>query len=276
MKFKIIIICLFFVTVLLSCKKEDPITAGNANGVINKNIPVLTKVLTDNQPSYEYVYTSANLLSEEKSKFYFTINQYDGNNQLISTDYYSNANLLSTDLQLVQTAMDQKEWVTPESPNKGGTIKYDYSDANRLIKATYTPVSGTSQYSEFSYDANGKISKQILYWADIQTGYVEYSYDAKGNLVKEMLYNLSVDGVGALSTTTSYEFDTQVNPFRLVNRLVIPGINTNMNNITKETFTINEAASQGADPVQVTVTTWEYNDKGYPTTKNGNIAYIYG
>jgi len=278
MKLKITFVFLFFVAVFISCKKDEPLVEGNinGNGNVKNSVLLLSKIQTDSLTSFEYLYNSANLISVEKSKFYFTTNVYNAKNQLVSTDYYSNYDILSNDLQVFQTAMNQNTWITPVTPNKGGTMQYEYNAAGQLSKATYTPASGNIQYSEFSYGADGRISKQMLFWEDKETGYIDYTYDDKGNLTKEILYNLTSTGDPELSTTTQYEFDNQQNPYKSVSRLMTPGIYTNLNNIIKETYTIHLQAGQGSDNVQITQTTYVYNSKGYPVSKNGNINYIYG
>jgi hypothetical protein len=270
MKLKIISFCLLFVIVIFSCKKEDEAI------VVNSNVTLLSKVLIDKQPYLEYIYTNANLISEEKSKFDFTKHSYNDKNQLVSTDYYGNYDILSSDIQVFEAAMNRKEWVTPANGIKGGTIRYEYNSNDQLIKTTYSrPLSGSSEYSEFSYDADGRISRQILYWENIKTGYTDYSYDSKGNLIRESLYNVPTTGVAELSTTTQYEFDNQQNPYKSFSGLEKPGINTNSNNIVKETYTINMSASQGAEKAQVTATSYAYNGKGYPVSKNSNVEYVY-
>ena len=272
MKLKIIIINLLFVAVFLSCKKDESLTVGNVG---NTEALLLSQVLIDNQPSFGYLYNAARLISEEKSTFNFTMYHYNDKNQLVTTDYYSNYDILSSDLTIFQTALNRKEWVTPDSPNKGGNIKYEYSDNGQLFKATYSPLSGSSQYSEFSYGVNNRISRQILYWADKETGSIEYSYDGKGNLSEENLYNLLSTGVNELGTTVRYEFDNEQNPYKSVSKLMTPGINTNRNNIIKETYTIHLKADQGADKTQITPTSYVYNEKGYPISKNGNVTFVY-
>jgi hypothetical protein len=114
-----------------------------------------------------------------------------------------------------------------------------------------------------------------LYWDTNETGYIDYVYDAKGNLIKEMLYDLSPTAVAELSTMTEYEFDNQINPLKAVNKSMTPGIYTNSNNIVKETCTINSKAIDGTDQVMVTATSYEYNQSGYPISKNGNVKYVY-
>jgi hypothetical protein len=90
-----------------------------------------------------------------------------------------------------------------------------------------------------------------------------------------MLYNLSSAGVTELITTTQYDFDSEKNPYLAPSKLMIPGINSNRNNIIKETYTIHLSTDQGSDDVQVTETSYTYNKMGYPVTKNGNTSFIY-
>ena len=271
MKLKIISLSLLFVGVFLSCKKQD-----EPSIAVTTRAQILSQVKIDNQPSIAYSYNTLNLISEEKSRYDYSSYHYNAGNQLVSTDYYTNSNILSSDQQVCQTAMNQQGWFTPDITNKGGSITYEYNDKQQLIKSTYTPVTGSSQNSEFSYGTNDRISRQLLYWDNKETGYIDYTYDERGNLTEENLYYLSATGVAELSTTMQYVFDTQQNPYKSVSRLMTPGINTNPNNIIKETYTIHLKADQGGDKVQITETTYQYNSTGFPISKNGNTEYIYG
>jgi|WetSurMetagenome_2_1015567.scaffolds.fasta_scaffold33448_1 hypothetical protein len=276
MKLKIISFCLLCVTIFFSCKKEDLSDGLDSGNKPNGSLPVLSKVMIDNQSAYEYLYNDSNLLTTEKSKFDFTLHQYNIRGQIISSDYYGNDAVLSSDAQVVQAAMSSTDWVTSATGVKGGTLSYIYNDKGQLIKTSYSrPVTTSSEYSEFTYSTNGKISRQTMYWADAATGYIDYSYDSKGNLVKEILYNLPSSGVAELIATTQYEFDSKLNPYKLSGKILIPGENTNLNNIIKETYTIHINPDQGSDKVLVTQTTYTYNNLGYPVTENGNTSFIY-
>lgn len=270
MKIKTIFITLLFAGIYMSCKKEEPVSIANTEAFL------LKQVLVDNQPTFEYSYTNTKLISEEKSQFDLEQHHYDGNNLLVSTDLYANLDILSTDAAVSASAMTKNEWVTPVSSNKGGSIKYDYNDKEQLIKVTYSPLSGSSQSSELSYDSNDRINKQVLKWENKETGYIDYSYDTDGNMIEENLYTISSTGAPELSTTTQYEFDNKVNPYRSASRLLTPGITTNTNNIVKVTYTIHLLASMGSDNVQVTKNSYKYNANGYPVSKNGNVTFIYG
>ena len=276
MKLKLMSFCLLFITIFLSCKKEDLSNGLDTGNNPNGSLPLLSKVMIDNQSAYEYVYNDSSQLTTEKSKFNFNLNHYNALGQLVSTDYFGNDAVLSSDAQVVQTAMNSSVWVTSANGVNGGSLSFDYNNNGQLIKTTYSrPQVTSSEYSAFSYDASNRINRQTMYWEDIATGYIDYSYDGKGNMIKEVLYSLPLTGAAELITTTLYEFDSKLNPFKSVSKLLIPGVDTNPNNIIKETYTIHLAQGQGADKAQVTQTTYIYNTSGYPVTKNGNTTFIY-
>jgi hypothetical protein len=276
MKLKITTFCLLFVAIFFSCKKEDLSTGLSSGNSGNTAALIISKVLIDNQCANEYMYNDSNLVTTVKSKFDFTIHHYNALGQLSSTDYYGNDDILSSDAQVVQAAMNSSVWVTPANGVNGGSLTYIYNNTGQLIKTTYSrPLLTNFEYSEFTYDAKNKISRQTMYWDNSATGYIDYSYDSKGNMIKEMLYNLPSSGTAELITTTQYEFDSKLNPYKSFSKTLSPGIDTNPNNILKETYTIHLSQNQGTDKAQITQTTYTYNTMGYPITKNGNISYIY-
>jgi hypothetical protein len=273
MRIKITTFCLLFIMIFFSCKK-DPLSDVVSSG--NSTVLMLSKVLLNNICSNEYLYNDSNLVSEEKSKIDYRMNHYNDNGQLVTSEYYTDDDILSNDAQISATAINSTNMVTPENGQKGGSITYEYNANAQLMKITYfQPTNTGSEYSQFLYDANNRISRQTMYWENSATGYIDYSYDAKGNLIKEALYNMPSTGVVELITTTSYEFDNSKNPYKLFKKLMIPGIYTNINNITKETYTIHLQPDQGPDNVKITANSYKYNAMGYPVSKNGNVAYIY-
>ena len=276
MKLKITFFCLLFVTIFFSCKKEDLSNGLNSGKNPDGSLPLLSKILIDNQSAYEYAYNDSGQLTSEKSKFNFNLNHYSAIGQLVSTDYYGNDAVLSSDAQVFQAAINSADWVTSANGVNGGSLSFDYNNNGQLIKTTYyRPLVTSSEYSAFSYDASNRINRQTMYWDDIATGYIDYSYDGKGNMIKEALYSLPLTGAAELITTTLYEFDSKWNPFKSVNKLLIPGVDTNPNNIIKETYTIHLAQGQGADKAQVIQNKYVYNTSGYPITKNDNTTYVY-
>jgi hypothetical protein len=269
MKLKIIALSVLFVMISFSCIKEEMSVIGNSEEMF------LINVIMDDQTYYQYVYNDSNLIVEESSKLDYTIHHYNDKNQLESSDYYWNRNILNSDIKSIETTMSQSELITPVNSGKGGSVKYEYTN-DQLTKATYSsPASGSSEYSVFTYNENNRINRQILYWNDIETGYIDYFYDLSGNLIKETLYDRSATGVAELSTTTKYVFDNKQNPYRSFKSLMIPGINTNRNNILKEIYTVHLNSGQGNEKTEITENSYEYNINGYPVIKNGNVEYVY-
>jgi hypothetical protein len=269
MKIKIISIFLLAAAITFSCKKEEAFTNENAESLF------LRQIITDKSPSSEYTYSSAKFISEEKGKFAYTVNHYNDNDQLVTTEYYVNFAVLSKDPHVSETAMSQTGWVALIKSNLSGIINYEYNEKGQLIKTIYAPPTGNPQSSEFTYDENERIARQNLMWENSQLGYIEYTYDINGNLTEENLYTVSGSGTAELSITSVYEFDGKRNPFKLISRLMIPGINTNTNNVIKETQTIHLTAAQGGDITEVTSNSYKYNTNGYPIGKNGNVEYLY-
>jgi hypothetical protein len=270
MKLKIISLSLLIIAILFSCRKDNLVITEKTD------VPLLSKVQIADQPFYEYLYNGAYLVSEEKSKYNFTVHQYNDMNQLTGTDYYSDNALLSNDLQVIENALNRKGLINSGNSEKGGTVKYEYNNNGQLINTIFSlPSISNSEYSEFSYDANGRISRQTIFWDNKVLGYIDYLYDGSDNLIKETLYSVTSAGVPELSTTTQYEFDNHHNPFKSFYRLMTPGINTNRNNIIKETLTIHFKAGEGTDKVQITSNSYTYDTKGYPIRKNGTVEYLY-
>jgi hypothetical protein len=271
MKNIIVSLCLLIAVVLFSCQKEEPITAP-----VNSEVMILNSLLMDGEPYYQYSYKDSTTVADESSKLDYVVHHYNSKNLVVSSDYYWNTTLLTTEINTIETTLSQSAMVTAANGTKAATITYEYDGNDQLSKATWSrPATGNSEYSAFSYDGNGRINKQSLYWKSVETGYIDYFYDSRGNLSKENLYDISADGASELSTTTQYAYDNQQNPYYLFRTLLIPGINTNRNNIIKETYTVHKTSDQDAGKVQVTTNSYEYNSNGYPVSKNGNIKYIY-
>jgi len=276
MRIKLIAFGLLLTTLFFSCKKDELSDTVNP---ANSYVPLLSKVMVDNQSVCEYTYNDSKLISQEKTRLDFINFQYNENGMLLTAEYYGNDDVLTNDTKTFETAINNKEWVTPENGKKACTITYEYDNNGKLSKNIYSTESNGSaeysEYSEFSYDNNNRISRQTMYCENTATGYIDYSYDDNGNVIKEMLFYLQPSGIAELISTKAYNFDDQKNPYRSTSRLMTPGVNTNMNNIIKETCTNYLSASQGPDEEQITENSYEYNVMGYPVSKNGNTTFIY-
>jgi hypothetical protein len=273
MRIKIINVCLLLAVIFFSCKKVD---LSDALAPGNTYAPVLSKVLIDNQTAYEYKYNDAGLISEEKSKFDFTAHQYNSAGQLTSSKFYGNDDILSSDATVSDKAMASTTLLTLATGKEGGTVSYEYNGQGQLLKSVITRPSSTStEYSVFEYNAENRISKQTMYWENAATGYIDYAFDKKGNLSSESLYNMPSSGTAELITVATYTYDSEPNPYKATNKLQVPGINTNANNILKETITMHVSTDKGSDKVMVTENSYKYNSMGYPISQNNNITFVY-
>lgn len=272
MRLKIFSFFFIFTLIFFSCKKDDQ--TGIAK--LESPVPVLSKVTVDKKPNYEYSYNDAHLISQEKSNFDFTVHNYNLKNQLITSEYYIDKDIMKLDLLTLGSTLIEKGIISLSQAQNVGTLRYEYNSNNQLTRTSFVqPTSSSTEYSEFSYDGNNRISRKTLFWDNKMTGYIDYSYDSKGNLVKESLFNIPASGIAELSTTSQYVFDNQNNPYRSFSSLMVPGIHTNRNNIIKETLTIRSTTDPKAEQVQVIESTYEYNTSGYPVRKNSNIEFLY-
>ena len=248
----------FFSLIFFSCEKDKQLI------IENTDIPLISKVLIDGETYLEYSYNEANLVTEEKSKFHYAKHTYNDINQLITSDFYWDISMASSDSRVIEAAMNRKEWVSPENTPKSISHKFEYNSKQQLIRISYIrPSVNISDFMEFQYD-NDRIIRVTGYYNNSISGYTDYLYDDYGNIIKQTKYFVSSAGIAELSTTTEYEYDNMHNPYQSFKRLITPGIYTNPNNITKETLTINFDVDPSTEKVQITENSFEYNDMGYP------------
>lgn len=269
MKLKLIFLIIFCVAILHSCDKEREYILP----VENQDIPLLTKEIFSDELFNQYTYTDENLLKERKSKWAYTVYHYNENHQLVSYDFYYDQRIFSSDWTTAQSALNRTEWVTPENTELTGTGKYFYSKNGQLEKIQVAnQSSGTNSITTFDYDANGRIAKMSFWSGNQSDNFIEYSYDPKGNLLRETRYYL-LNGTAKTGSTTEYVYDNQKNPYKAFQQLLLPGENTNENNIVKITLTLYEDIP-GVDKVQVTESAYQYNQQGYPVSE-GLVRYQY-
>jgi len=255
---------ILFLNVFVPFEKTEPVNSDNAD------VPLLHQVFIDSNLCYEYTYNTANLISEEKSKYRFIKHNYNNKNQLISTDYYEDLSFASNNSRVVETASKRQEWVTPDNTAKSNYQSFEYNDKGQLIKSTDHLC-----YFTYNYDVNNRISRQTYYHEDRMSGYIDYNYDKKGNLIKMSQFEVFKSGDSQLITTYEYKFDHKFNPYRSFKSLMIPGKNTNYNNIIKEIYTVHFMVDHIVNEKQITEYSYDYNEKGYPVRVNKTIEYFY-
>jgi len=236
---------------------------------------LISRIMTDGEVYKEYTYDRSFLLNEEKSKFFYTKHNYNKDGQLTESEFYLDPGIFSSSSYVLEQTMSRKEWVNPGNSEKSLTQKFDYDEFGNLARKTYIrPSADNTDYSVFTWE-DGRIIKETMYYNARISGYINYYYDGAGNMVKKDKYLVPSDGSEELRTTTDYEFDNMKNPFRAFKELLTPGVNTNANNITKETYTIHFEVDAFIEKVQVTENSYQYNRRGYPVRVNGEAEYIY-
>jgi hypothetical protein len=255
---------------LLSCRKEDAESKAE-----NIGLPLIIKIIHSNDRfNQEYAYNRANLVAEEKSLYSFVKHYYNSDNSLAKTEIYFDERLASSDWETAQAAMNRTEWVTPENTPLTFSQTFIYSD-ERLSRVNETRRNGYKGYSVFDYDEAGRISRQSYYYEERVSSYSDFLYDDKGNLIKMSRYWVSVIGKATLSFTREYTFDNYFNPFKVFIRLQLPGVNTNENNIVKETYNYYSDSDGSLVSTSSTDYSYLYNSLGYPIIRDGSIQYEY-
>lgn len=238
--------------------------------VENVGLPLIVKEFYSDELYHDFTYNEQNLLKERKSKWFYSLYHYNEHNQVSSYEMYEDPGIYSSNWATAEAAMNRKDWVTPQNTEISGKALYKYQDENLKSITVTRAHSDIQNTSEFTYDTSGRIVNQTFSSnGDIVKGLKVYTYDNHGNVILEEQYYSSV-----LICTRSFEYDDKHNPFKVFNTSGTPGIYTNENNILKETLRLADITS-GVDSVQVTESTYEYNDQGYPVTKDGFIRYEY-
>ncbi|OFX59638.1 MAG: hypothetical protein A2066_14135 [Bacteroidetes bacterium GWB2_41_8] len=264
-KWIIILISILF----SSCEKgDDSIIKRNSNGL-------LSRILISGELYQEFTYTNSGLIYEEKSCGTYIKYTYNSDNQLERQDYYIDPALYSSSMQVITEAQKRKEWANPNNVPKSVTNTYSYPKTGQFIERYVDRTNGTQSYAKYELNEKGLVSKQIFYDDDKPTGYIDYLYDGQGNLTRKMHYFISADGKSYLSNETEYEFDNKRNPYFPFKKLLNPGLYTNLNNITKETYTLYGELPVEIERVQITTHTYEYNESGYPIKVDGIWVYEY-
>jgi hypothetical protein len=265
-KFAVVLVfSLFF----FSCEKETQLC------IENTDIPLISKVLIDGEVHMEYSYNNANLVTEEKSKFHYTKHTYNDINQLVKSDFYWDMSLVSSNSTVLEAAMNRKEWVTPDNTPKSISHSLEYNSENHLIQKSFIRTSSNvPDYQKFLYE-NDRIVRITGYYNNSIAVFTNFEYDDNGNITRQTKFIMSPAGIPELTTTTEYEYDNMQNPYQSFKRLTTPGVFTNSNNITKQTYTLNYDVDPWTDKVQIIEYSYVYNDKGYPVKVNGLTEYVY-
>lgn len=255
----IFIACVAFV----SCETLEP------ENFENTHPKLIYQVYHDSILTNEYTYNTDSQILEVKSKLQYTRHTYD-QGKLISTAYYVDPGMFSSSWDIVQQAHQRTEWVNASNTELSDTKTYAYAADGRLKK-----VSTRLGEIAVQYDGSGRISRELFYHEAELNGYIQYAYDERGNVLSRVHFIVQASGEEVLQTTTEYQVDRQHNPYHAFRTLMMSGINTNPNNITRETYTIHFEVPGVSENVSITTNSYQYDDQGYPILKNESVRYVY-
>lgn len=264
MKKSFLVFILFLLFFAYACEENEPLIRQNGE------ILLLKQVKFDSELYYEYTYTAEKLISEEKSKFHYTKHNYNKHSQLISTDFYYDPAMFSSNSHVVDSAWKREEWVNPANTDKGLCRRYFYNNNTQLVKST-----DEITYAEYNYDEKNRISRQTFFHEGILSGFIDFTYDLSNNLIERRHYYVLDSGESLLATTTEYSYDTKNNPYKAFKSLLIPGIHTNTNNIIREVYILHLEVDNTINTRQVTENSYVYNIYDFPVKKNGNVEFVY-
>jgi hypothetical protein len=263
-------VILVLISALWGCTKEEYPTNSNE---------LLKKIKNGGYTVEEISYDQNNLVSEVNSSLFYRKFHYDQSLRLIKEEVAISPDSFSSSIISGST----HEFVDPDKTGISMYHLYEYDSKGRLSnQLNYIPKDGDDEFRSrrtFEYNNNNLISKALLYNSDNKvTQFRTYLYDSKGNVIEEDYYTYlfitSGHGPKHLSKTT-FEYDSFFNPYKIFERGGNPGINTNLNNITK-TKKINYEPSPGIPAVSESTTSYEYNSKtGFPIRVINGEEFIY-
>lgn len=263
----LLIILLGFV--IISCEKEY-FSDESLNGSL------LLKVLIDDEVNTEYTYNNSGLINEEKNKFHYSRHNYNNKNQLIQSDFYWDERIASSSSNILEEAMKRTDWVNPENTQKDSYFQFEYTKSGKLVKRMINRLNSDIQsYDILTWGEQDRIKRRTWYYENKESGFDNYFYDYNGNLIKQERYFVLESGEHKLQTTTEFEFDHFHNPYYTFRGLMIPGQNTNPNNIIKETYTLHFDVDGFIEPIQIKEYRYEYNQLGYPVKRDDSYVYVY-
>ncbi len=138
--------------------------------------------------------------------------EYDGNLLMeVSTTIYSSDS--HSTISKTECSYDSMgNWIYGVRKLNGGTqytITQTFDENNRLVKSLECDSFGHTTTTEYTYNSEGYVIKEVQTKETTYTNYVttitEYTYDSNGNLTKEVVDN------GTTSDETTYTYDSNGN-----------------------------------------------------------------
>lgn len=265
---KLIGLQILVLAIITSCSKDHVIDNFMAESYSIKSI------FYDGKTSVKYIYNDNGKVAENQSFYFCNKYIYDDSGRLIKQEIAIDPDIASSSIPIKSVLM------TSQNSTFTGNYIFEYNIDGKLVtQKNYFKKNDQFEYTSMNsleYEGD-KIVKRNLHDAKNNiTQFYTYEYDGKGNVTKEKYYSfLFIAGTEPkLITEVSFKYDDKNNPFKIYKDLGQAGLYTNTNNITETNSVLYEDVP-GIDKFSTSTTTYEYNEKGFPTRVNNAEEYNY-
>jgi len=256
---------LFFVVFLCftTCKKEDK----DENLCYSNTL--ISQVNSGDFAIHGLTYNSNCLIYESTEPFMYKRFSYDVNNMLKKVEVAYSLNAFSCVM-----IPGQSLETDPRKAEISQYSEFEYDDALKLTKkSNYYTGDGDSRlisYQTYDYQNSKIVKLSIFNPQGLLIEYHDYTYDDNGNVTRDDQYSNN-SGI-KLVTTTECEYDNKNNPYQVFLCEGDPGVNTNNNNIIKETIISYNGTAESSNAFMFA---YEYNRLDYPVKIN-DLVCLYG
>ncbi|SRR5574344_885421 len=256
-------------TIVSSCDKDD-----NTDNFNNRNYSI--KSIFDNgMTSAKFIYDGNGKITEYQSFYFCNKYTYDANGRLTKQEVAVDPDIASSSIPFVKS-----ELMTSQNSTFTGYYIFEYNSSGKLVtQKNYFKKKDQFEYTSMDsleYEGNKIVKRNLHNDQNVITQFYTYKYDKNLNVTKEMHYSflLILGAEPKLVSEVSYKYDDKNNPFIIFKDLGQPGLYSNTNNIIETSSVLYENVP-GIDKFSTSKTTYEYNDKGFPTRVVGAEEYKY-
>ncbi|MFD2245866.1 hypothetical protein [Pontibacter ruber] len=147
--------------------------------------------------------------------------------------------------------------------------QYTYNQKGDLTKTTSAYYTGGnmeySSYATYEYSSDKKLEKKIVFDGSETDkdskakSYITYEVLPNGNYSQEKQYIIDEKGDGKLYSTTTYSFDSNLNPFHEISE---PGVASSPNNVISASTVVH-----GSKKTYTYKYSYKYDERGYPLSQ---------
>lgn len=265
---RLILFTLILIPLFTSCEKEKELLYEDY-----QSSTLIRQISASEEDMQVMTYYSTGYIFEHLQRFSYRKFLYNQQNQLMKIEIALTFNPLSC---AIIPGTPFEDGGDPRKAKIGQYTEFEYSGEGIIkSKNSYFINDDTPQlmnYEEYEFNDDRVAKINVFNPQDQLTHYYTFLYDNNGNVQEEGYYYLQDGSDAILQTRILYEYDDMLNPLKVFAVEGTPGINTNQNNITRQT-TINYYNDEEQSYTVENV--YEYNDLSYPVKVN-NLEYIYG